>query len=261
MKNKLKLGVIAFSGGQDSTTVLTYAKRKLNYDLYALSFIYGQTLQREIKQAKKICKLLNVKHLVFDISTFKDLAWYSALTRPELFKIPKYEKVEDVGEIIPYTYVPLRNSFFTICCAAYLESLVLKKIEIEKINPKNIQPTIFIAANSIDFSNYPDCRPKFFSEIEKVLWSGTKIGSYYKIQIKIQTPIINMSKKEITEFGIKIKAPLHLTQTCYHGGKIACGTCPSCLLRIKGFKEAGFIDPLEYKTKINWDGCLPVKTS
>lgn len=253
-----KIGVVSFSGGQDSTTVLSYAK-KLGYDLHALSFIYGQSLSREIKQAKKICKLLNVKHLIFKISAFKDLAWFSALTHPELFQIPKYESHKEIGETIPFTYVPLRNSFFIICCAAYLESTILKKIEIEKINPKNIRASIFISANNIDFSNYPDCRPKFFSQMEKLLWHGSKIGSYYKIQIKIETPIIKMSKKEITELGVRLKAPLHLTQTCYVGEEKACGRCPSCLLRIQGFKETGYIDPIKYKIKIDWKGCKPIK--
>jgi 7-cyano-7-deazaguanine synthase len=255
---KIKIGVVSLSGGQDSTTIVTYAK-KLGYELYALSFIYGQTLIREIHQAKKICKLLNVKHLIFDISAFKEIAWFSALTHPELFRIPKYEKHEEIGETIPFTYVPMRNTFFVICNAAYLESVILKKIEVEKINPEDIEASIFIAANNIDFSNYPDCRPKFFKQIEKVLQNASKIGSYYKIPIKIETPIIKMSKKEITELGVKLKAPLHLTQTCYVGGEKACGKCPSCLLRIKGFKEAGYIDPIEYEISVDWRGCKPIK--
>ena len=257
---KIKIGVVSFSGGQDSTTVLAYA-RNLGYELHALSFVYGQTLDREIQQAKKISKLLNVKHKIFDISAFKDIAWFSALTHPELFQIPKYEKHEELGEIIPFTYVPMRNSFFIICNAAYLESIILNKIEIEKVNPEDIEASIFIAANNIDFSNYPDCRPEFFKQMEKILGVASKMGSYHKLPIKIKTPIIKMSKKEITEFGVELKVPLHLTQTCYVGGEKACGKCPSCLLRIKGFKEAGYIDPIKYEISVDWTGCKSINGS
>lgn len=256
--NRLQVGVVSLSGGQDSTTVLAYAKN-LGYELYALSFIYGQTLRREIKQAKKICKVLGVKHEIFDVSAFKDLAWFSALTHPEKLPIPKYEKPEELGEEIPFTYVPLRNSFFLVCCASYLESVVLKKIELEKVDPKNIEVRLFIAANFIDYTNYPDCRPEFFKQAEEFLNTGSKLGTFYKVPIKIEIPIIKMSKKEITELGVKLKAPLHLTQTCYLGEEEACGKCPSCLLRIKGFKEAGYIDPVKYKIPIDWTGYKEIK--
>jgi 7-cyano-7-deazaguanine synthase len=258
MSKKTKVGVLSFSGGQDSTTVLAYAKN-LGYELYALSFIYGQTLSREIKQAKKICEILGVKHEIFDVSSFKNLAWFSALTHPENLPIPKYEELGQLGEQIPFTYVPLRNSFFLVCCAAYLESVVLKKIELENVKPKDVEACIFIAANYVDYSNYPDCRPEFFRKAEEFLNAGSKIATFYNVGIKIQTPIIRMSKKEITELGVKLKAPLHLTQTCYVGEEEACGKCPSCLLRIKGFKEAGYIDPIKYKIPIDWTGCKKIE--
>lgn len=257
-EKKVKVGVLAFSGGQDSTTVLTYAKN-LGFELYALSFIYGQTLSREIQQAKKICKVLGVKHKIFNVSAFKDLAWFSALTHPEKLPIPKYEKHEEVGEQIPFTYVPLRNSFFIVCCAAYLESVVLKKIELEKVKPEDVEARVFIAANSVDYSNYPDCRPEFFEKAEEFLNAGSKLGTFYNVRIKIETPLIGMSKKEITELGVKLKAPLHLTQTCYVGEEEACGKCPSCLLRIKGFREAGYVDPIKYKIPIDWTGCKKIE--
>lgn len=152
----------------------------------------------------------------------------------------------------------MRNSFFLICCAAYLESVVLKRIENENAEAKNIEASIFIAANSIDYSNYPDCRPEFFRKAEEFLRLGSKLGTFYGISMKIETPIINMSKKEITELGVRLKAPLHLTQTCYAGEEEACGKCPSCLLRIKGFKEAGYIDPVKYRIPIDWSGCREI---
>ncbi|HID42526.1 MAG TPA: 7-cyano-7-deazaguanine synthase QueC [Archaeoglobaceae archaeon] len=251
-----KIGVVSFSGGQDSTTVLAYAK-KLGYELYALSFIYRQTLSREINQAKKICEILKVKHKIFDISTFKNIAWFSALTNPD-FPIPEYEKHEELEERIPFTYVPFRNSFFLVCCAAFLESVILKKIEMENVEAENIEACIFIAANFIDYTNYPDCRPEFFKKAEEFLRVGSKLGTFYNIPIKIESPIINLSKKEITELGIRLRVPLHLTQTCYVGEEEACGECPSCLLRIKGFKEAGYIDPIKYKIPVDWSGCKEI---
>ena len=256
--NKTKVGVVSLSGGQDSTTVLALAKNQ-GYELYALSFAYGQTLSREIKQARKICKVLGVRHEIFDVSEFKDLAWFSALTHPEKFPIPNYEKHEELGEEIPFTYVPLRNSFFLVCCAAYLESVILNKIELEKVDPKSIEARLFIAANFVDYTNYPDCRPEFFEKAKGFLNAGSKLGTFYNVPIEIKTPIIEMSKKEITELGVKLKAPLHLTQTCYVGEEEACGKCPSCLLRVKGFKEAGYIDPIKYKIPIDWTGCKKIE--
>lgn len=258
MSEKVKVGVVSLSGGQDSTTVLALAKNQ-GYELYALSFVYGQTLSREIEEAKKICDVLGVRHEIFDVSAFKDLAWFSALTHPEEFPIPNYEKHEELGEEIPFTYVPLRNSFFLVCCAAYLESVILNKIELEKVDPENVEARLFIAANFVDYTNYPDCRPEFFEKAKGFLNAGSKLGTFYKIPIEIETPIIKMSKKEITELGVKLKAPLHLTQTCYVGEEEACGKCPSCLLRIKGFKEAGYIDPIEYKILIDWTGCKKIE--
>ncbi|MCD6371295.1 MAG: 7-cyano-7-deazaguanine synthase [Candidatus Aenigmarchaeota archaeon] len=103
-----------------------------------------------------------------------------------------------------------------------------------------------------------DCRPEYFRKTEKFLYYGSKLGTFYGVPIKIKTPIIKMSKKEITELGVKLKAPLHLTYTCYVGEEVACGKCPSCLLRIKGFKEAGYIDPIKYRITIDWSGCKKI---
>lgn len=164
-----------------------------------------------------------------------------------------------MGKKIPFTYVPMRNTFFIVCNAAYIESQILKKIETEHIKPKYIQASIFLAVNSIDYSNYPDCRPNFIRQIERLLQNASKAGVFYKIPIHLNTPLINMSKKEITELGIQLNAPLHLTQTCYVGEKKACGKCPSCLLRIKGFKDANYIDPISYDVPIDWTGCKPIK--
>lgn len=255
MSKKIKVGVLSYSGGQDSTTVLCYAKN-LGYELYALSFMYGQSLSREIEQAKKICEILGVKHKIINVEGFKDLAWFSALTHPERYPLLKYEKYEDIGQQIFYTYVPMRNSFFLVCCMAYLESILLREIEEKKEKPEDIEGRIFIA--STFGSNYPDNKPNFLKIAEDFLNEGSKLWTYYNVRVKIEAPLISMSKKEITEFGVKLKAPLHLTQTCYENKEEACGKCSSCLLRIKGFKEAGYIDPIKYRVKIDWSNCKKI---
>ena len=255
IKGKVRIGVLSFSGGQDSSTTLYHAK-DLGYELTALSFVYGQTLSKEIQGAKKICELAGVKHKIFDIAAYKDLAWFSCLTHPELLPMPKEVKE---GEV-PFTYVPIRNLFFLVCCGAYLESDVLWKIEVEGVKPEDIErASIFISANYIDYSNYPDCRPEFYREAVRGLIAGSKMGSFYKIPIKVELPLIKMSKREITELGVRLGVPLHLTWTCYRGEKEACGECPSCKLRINGFKEAGYIDPIKYKITIDWTGCREIK--
>lgn len=251
MSSLLNLGIVSLSGGQDSTTVLLYAMSR-EYQVHALSFVYGQTLKKEVEQAQKICNLLNIPHHIFDISEYSSIAFYSALTKSDRFEIPKFKNASEIAEIIPHTYVPMRNSFFTICCAAYLESLILEQIEIENIDPESITGSIFIAANSIDFSNYPDCRKEFYDSIKETIRIGSKVGNFYNIPIEIQTPLISLSKKEITLLGIQLGVPLHLTWSCYEGKELACGKCPSCLLRIKGFREAGYIDPIEYEIPIDW---------
>ena len=137
--------------------------------------------------------------------------------------------LKEIGKSIPPTYVPSRNLIFLSFAASYAEVIGAK--------------AIFIGANSIDFSGYPDCRPDFFRAFQKVSRLGTKVGREEK-SIKILTPLINKSKKEIIELGKKLKVPFQLTWSCYKGGKRPCGRCDSCLLREKGFKEAGLKDPL-----------------
>lgn len=250
-----KIGIVSLSGGQDSTTTLYLAKDQ-GFELTALIFIYGQTLSKEIKQASKICKLIEVPYKIVDISAYKDLAWFSCLTHPELLPMP--EKVK--GDEVPFTYVPLRNLFFLVCCSAYLESCVLWNIEVEGVPPKDIETAaVFISANAVDYSNYPDCRPFFYEEAIKGIREGSKIGSYYHIPVSVLLPLINLSKKEITELGVKLKVPLEMTWTCYRGRYLACGVCPSCRLRIKGFKEAGYIDPMMYDISIDWKGCRRIE--
>ena len=243
-----KIGVILLSGGLDSTTVAAYASRE-GYELIGLTFSYGQRHGREITSAKKVAKILGMKHEIIDISFYKKLAWYSALTSTTDFAIPKQRDENIMSKNIPITYVPLRNTLFITLAAAFVESKVLDLIEREQIDPREIQASIFIAANAIDYSGYPDCRPEFYEQMSKVLWLGSKLGVQYHKSIGIITPIISKTKAEIIKLAIDLKAPLKYTWSCYEGEELPCGKCDSCILRAKGFAEVGSEDPLLQKLR------------
>jgi len=238
-----KIGVVLLSGGLDSTTAAAYAK-SLGYEVHAITTNYGQRLNKEVASAQEIANRLGIKHRTVDISRYKDVAWYSALTHPELFEVPKERNMNEMSKSIPITYVPMRNTFLIVLAAAYLESEILNKIEKEGVRPKDVEARIFIAANVLDYSGYPDCRPKYFEKINELLKLASKVGAQYKIEMKIETPLLFKNKKEIVELGTKLQAPLELTWSCYVGGEVPCGRCDSCLLRAKGFQEAQIEDPL-----------------
>jgi len=125
----------------------------------------------------------------------------------------------------------------------------LKKVERENVKPEEIEARIFIAANVQDYSGYPDCRPEFYEKMNELMELAGKVGTQYNIQMKTETPLLYMNKKEIAELGMKLNAPLEWTWSCYEGGEVPCGKCDSCLLRAKGFKEAGIEDPLILRLK------------
>ena len=180
---------------------------------------------------------------------FSKLAWYSALTNSSNFSVPIQRNNFEMARAIPLTYVPLRNTFFITMAAAFVESEVLHLIESEIIDPKEVRASIFIAANAIDYSGYPDCRPEYYREMKKSLFQGSKLGIQYNRPINIETPIISKSKAEIVKMAMKLKAPLEFTWSCYEGGLLPCGKCDSCILRAKGFSEAGYKDPLILRLK------------
>ena len=148
-----------------------------------------------------------------------------------------------MGFNIPITYVPLRNTFFLALSAAFLESQVLYSIEVEEADPKGLEASLYMAPNAIDYSGYPDCRPEYFQQMGEALKYGSKLWSQYGIPMRIETPIIHKSKAEIVKWGMELKAPLEYTWSCYLGGPAPCGSCDSCVLRAKGFREAGIPDP------------------
>ena len=245
---KRKIGVVLLSGGLDSTTTAAFAKNE-GYEVHALTVNYGQKLSKEVECARIVAEKLEANHKIIDVSAFKEVAWYSALTHPEFFGVPKGRSLEGMRKGIPITYVPMRNTFFVVLAAAYLESVILHKIEKEKVKPSEIKARIFIAANYLDYSGYPDCRPEFFEKINELMSLASKVGTEYDLEMRIETPLLRLGKKEIVELGARLKAPLEWTWSCYEGGEVPCGKCDSCLLRAKGFREAGIEDPLISRLK------------
>ena len=219
--------VVLLSGGLDSTTTLAQAIADGN-EVVALSFRYGQRHSKELVSASNVAKFYNIRHVIVDM----DLSMFrSALTMTDI-DVPENRNEEEMGADIPVTYVPARNIIMLSVAAGLCESVDADKI--------------YIGANSVDYSGYPDCRPEFFAEFEKMINVGTKAGVEGH-PIRIMTPIQYASKADIVRLGKKLSAPLHLTWSCYEGGEKACGRCDSCQLRLRGFEEAGYKDEIEYQ--------------
>ena len=234
--------VTLLSGGLDSTTVTAYAKSR-SERLTAITFQYGQTHSRELASAAEVAGRLGVDHRLVDISFLGDVAWYSALTNPDAFPLPTDREPKEMGASIPITYVPLRNTTFVALAAAYLESQVLYSIEVEGVASDDVSAVVYMAPNVLDYSGYPDCRPEFFAQMSRTMRYGSKLGAEYGVDIRIETPIIELSKAEIVRMAVDLGAPLEHTWSCYAGGERPCGVCDSCVLRAKGFEEAGVPDP------------------
>ena len=235
-------GVTLLSGGLDSTTVAAHACRSTDH-LTALTFYYGQSHGKEIECAARVAEALGIERKLVDISFLGSVAWYSALTNPQQFPVPEDRPVGGMAASIPITYVPVRNTIFLSLAAAYLESKVLYALEVEGVSPSDAQAVLFMGPNAIDYSGYPDCRPEYFEKMRESLAYGSKLWAEYRVPMEIETPIIQMSKKEIVQLGLETQAPLDLTWSCYQAGDVPCGRCDSCVLRAKGFREAGVADP------------------
>ena len=215
--------VVLLSGGLDSATVAAIARCD-GYAVYALSFRYGQRHAVELEAAEKVARSLGVtKHLIIDIDLGK--IGGSALT--DHIEVPKNRNVTREDDI-PVTYVPARNTIFLSYALAWAEVLGAWDI--------------FIGANAVDYSGYPDCRPEFMAAFERMANLATKAGVTAGKRITIRTPIIQMSKGEIIKKGLELGVDYGLTHSCYDPGPEgkACQCCDSCLLRKKGFEEAGF---------------------
>ena len=238
-----KYGVTLLSGGLDSTTVTAYARDRVDH-LSALTFHYGQTHSKEVDCAAQVAGIMGIEHELLDISFLSKIAWYSALTNPDQFPVPADRSAEQIGYGVPITYVPMRNTIFLSLATAYLESRILHSIEMEGVDASSVTASVYMAPNALDYSGYPDCRPEFYQAMKKALDLGSKVWTEYAVSINVETPIIGLSKAEIVALGMRLGAPLEYTWSCYEGGEIPCKACDSCILRARGFSEAGVPDPL-----------------
>lgn len=225
-----KRAVVLSSGGLDSTTVMAIAKQE-GYRIYSLSFRYGQRHAFELEAAVKVAQILGAdKHLVIDVDMRK--IGGSALT--DDIEVPKTRDGEDLPGGIPVTYVPARNTVFLAYALAWAEVVGAADI--------------FIGVNAVDYSGYPDCRPEFIDAFEKMANLATKVGVEGTSRIRVRTPIIRKTKAEIIKTGLSLGVDYGLTHSCYDPSEAgaACGACDSCVLRRKGFEEAGVPDPTRY---------------
>ncbi|WP_371371376.1 7-cyano-7-deazaguanine synthase QueC [Sporomusa aerivorans] len=224
-----KKAVVLLSGGLDSTVCMAIAKSE-GYELLPISFNYHQRHSRELAAAAGVAKHYNVGHHLI-IETNMEAIGGSALTDPQL-AVPAGQA--DAANI-PITYVPARNLIFLSYALGYAEVSGADKV--------------YIGVNALDYSGYPDCRPEFIALFQQLANYATKATAADGRKICIETPLISLTKKDIVLLGAKLAAPLQLTTSCYQGRDAACGQCDSCLLRLKGFAEAGLTDPILYHTR------------
>jgi len=228
----MKRAVVLLSGGLDSTTTLATAIAE-GYETYALSFDYGQRHKIELDAARRIARALGAKeHRVAKI----DRRIFGCTSLTDDVDVPKKRSQTEIGHGIPATYVPARNTIFLSYALALAETGGARDI--------------FIGANAIDYSGYPDCRPEFIVAFETLANLGTKTGVQGE-HFRIHAPLITFSKAEIIRQALELDVDLALTHSCYDPSPdgVACGECDSCLLRLKGFREAGLEDPIRYANK------------
>jgi 7-cyano-7-deazaguanine synthase len=219
--------VVLLSGGLDSTTVLAIARAE-GYEPYALSFRYGQRHSIELDAARRVSAALGVaRHVVADI----DLRAFGGSALTDDINVPHRSSAEDLGEGIPVTYVPARNTVFLSFALAWAETLDCSDV--------------FIGVNALDYSGYPDCRPEYIEAFEQLSNLATKAGVEGRQRLKIHTPLMELSKAKIIERGLALGVDYSMTHSCYDPDSAgrACGTCDSCLLRRRGFAELGLDDP------------------
>jgi 7-cyano-7-deazaguanine synthase len=223
--------IVLLSGGLDSTTVLAIAKSQ-DYCLYALSFDYGQSHRIELEAAARVAERIGVaQHRVVRV----DLRSFGGSALTDDIAVPKARSVQEIGTGVPATYVPARNTVFLALALAWAEV----------VGAANI----FIGVNALDYSGYPDCRPEFIQAFEAMANLATKAGTEDGVRLRIQTPLMAMSKSQIIDAGLALGVDYSLTTSCYDPSAtgMPCGQCDACLLRLKGFAEAGRTDPLRYE--------------
>jgi 7-cyano-7-deazaguanine synthase len=220
--------ICLLSGGLDSSTCLAFAKRE-GFELYALSFDYGQRHRIELESAKRVAEAIGVvahRTAKFDLRMFGG----SALTSDT--EVPKGRSAQEMSREIPITYVPARNTIFLSFALAWAEVIEASDI--------------FIGVNALDYSGYPDCRPEFLHAFERMANMATKAAVEGRMQLKIHAPLMEKSKADIVRLATELDLDLSLTHSCYDPDETdrPCGDCDSCQLRAKGFAEAGLRDPI-----------------
>ena len=226
----MKKAVVLASGGLDSTTALALAIRQ-GFDVYALSFDYGQRHGCELEAARRVALHLGVSnHVVVPIGV--GIFGGSALTAD--IEVPKERDVDRLSAEIPVTYVPARNTIFLSLALGWCEVIGAEDI--------------FIGVNAVDYSGYPDCRPEFLEAFERLAALATKAGAEGTSRFRIHAPLIAMTKAEIILAGVQAGVDYSMTHSCYDPSPegLACGACDSCVLRRRGFAEAGIADPTRY---------------
>lgn len=230
--NDRKAAVVLLSGGLDSATVAAIARAE-GYCIYALSIDYGQRHRFELESAARVARELGVaEHRVVAI----DLAALGGSALTADIEVPQGRSDEEIAAGIPVTYVPARNTVMLSLALGYAEVLGAADI--------------FIGVNAVDYSGYPDCRPEFIAAFEQLANLATKASVERRLRFRIYAPLIKMTKAEIIGRGTELGVDYGLTHTCYapDAAGVACGRCDACVLRRKGFAEAGKVDPISYQT-------------
>lgn len=222
--------VLLLSGGLDSTTMLALAVKQ-GFDVHAMTFRYGQRHSAEIEAARRVARRYGVTdHVVVDI----DLRTFGGSALTADIDVPKDRTDDAIGHGIPITYVPARNTIFLSFCLAFAEVLGASDI--------------FIGVNALDYSGYPDCRSEYVKAFEAMANLATRGAVEGTTPIRIQTPLLDLTKRQIVELGLSLKVDYAQTLSCYDPSPtgVACGHCDACHLRLKGFNEAGMADPAPY---------------
>lgn len=229
-----KRAVVLLSGGLDSTTTLAIAQSK-GFEVYALSFRYGQRHEAELDAAARIARAARVaQHVIAQI----DLRAFGGSALTSDIPVPKGRKPEEMGDQIPVTYVPARNTIFLSFALAWAEVLGASDV--------------FIGVNALDYSGYPDCRPEYIEAYERMANLATRAGVEGSQRLKIHTPLIHLSKAEIIRKGLALHVDYALTCTCYDPSSNGegCGRCDACVLRLRGFAENNLKDPARYRSEV-----------
>ncbi|PWC32592.1 7-cyano-7-deazaguanine synthase QueC [Azospirillum sp. TSO35-2] len=229
-QGKVQDAVVLVSGGLDSTTVVAIAQAE-GYRVNALSFRYGQRHSVELEAARRVVAAMGVdRHVVADI----DLRAFGGSALTDAIDVPKHDSAAALGDGIPVTYVPARNTVFLSFALAWAETLGASDL--------------FIGVNALDYSGYPDCRPEYIAAFETLANLATKAGVEGTSRFRIHAPLMALDKAAIIRRGLELGVDYSLTHSCYDPTPegLSCGACDSCLLRLKGFSEAGTTDPIHY---------------